>query len=30
MLAVTQMPPNSSHAGTSVRYAGSVLIENPP
>ena len=30
MLAVTHTPPSSSHAGTSCRYVGSVLTENPP
>src|SRR5262249_16937464 len=30
MLTVTQMPPSSSHAGTSGRYIGSVVTENPP
>ena len=30
MLAVTQTPPISSHAGTSWPIGGSVLIENPP
>ena len=29
-LTVTNTPPSSSHAGTSARYAGRMLIEKPP